>query len=173
MRAVSVCAFAVLASLLATAAIAQDRVIFIVRHAERADAPAPTQSTHSMIGNDVPLSAAGQARAQKLAQVLRSAGIKHVFTTEFQRTRQTAAPLAQQEKLKPVMAPAKDIGVLVQELRQIKEPTLVVGHADTVPQIAKKLGVVADITIADNEYDNLFVVVRPVTGKPTLIRLRY
>jgi hypothetical protein len=29
------------------------------------------------------------------------------------------------------------------------------------------------IALADTEYDNLFVVVRPATGESTLIRLRY
>jgi hypothetical protein len=29
------------------------------------------------------------------------------------------------------------------------------------------------VTIDDGEYDNLFVVVRPSSGEPTLIRLRY
>jgi hypothetical protein len=29
------------------------------------------------------------------------------------------------------------------------------------------------VAIGDDEYDNLFVVVRPAAGGPTLIRLRY
>ena len=34
-------------------------------------------------------------------------------------------------------------------------------------------GVKVSLTIGDNEYDNLFIVVGPVAGEPTLIRLRY
>ena len=164
-------------TLIASAAAAQQSIIFIVRHAERAEMPAqqrpPQPNMHASILNDPPLSPAGQARAQKLAQVLRSAGIKHVYTSEFKRTRETAAPLAQQEKVKPVMAPAKDIDSLVTALKAAKEPTLVVGHADLIPEILKKLGVTDAVAIADSEYDNLFVVVRPVAGKPTFIRLRF
>ena len=50
---------------------------------------------------------------------------------------------------------------------------LVIGHSNTVPDLLKRLGVKQAITIADSEYDNLFVVVRHGTGEPTLIRLRY
>jgi len=39
--------------------------------------------------------------------------------------------------------------------------------------VLKQLGVKTPIAIAESEYDNLFVVARPATGEPTLIRLRY
>jgi broad specificity phosphatase PhoE len=158
--------FVVLAS--AAAAAAQDSVIYVVRHAERSDAP-----TQTMMGNDPPLSAAGQERAQRLAKLLRSAGIRHVFTTEFQRTRQTAAPLAAQENIKAVMAAAKDVDALVDALKALHAPALVVGHSNTVPEVLKKLGVLEAVTIADGDYDNLFIVLRHGTGKPTLITLHF
>lgn len=182
MRRVCVLALAVTFALSAQVAAAE-QVIFVVRHAERAEGtpmaqpsrPAPGQPPgHGMmIANDMPLTAAGRERAQRLANMLRSAGIKHIFTTEYQRTRQTAAPLAEQLHLKPVMAAAKDMDPLVVALRRLKEPALVVGHADTIPELLKKLGVAGAITIEDAEYDNLFVVVRGASGAPTLIRLRY
>ena len=46
---------------------------------------------------------------------------------------------------------------------------VVVGHSNTLPVILKAL-VGVDVAIADNEYDNLFVVV-PATG--TMTRIRY
>lgn len=152
----------------AAVAAAQDSVIYLVRHAERSDTP-----TQTMMGSDPPLSKAGHERAQRLASVLRSAGIKHIFTTEFQRTRQTAAPLAAALKIQPVMAPAKDVQTLVTELKQAKEPTLVVAHSNTLPEILKGLGVSQPVTIGEDEYDNLFVVVRHGSAPPTLVRLRF
>ena len=32
---------------------------------------------------------------------------------------------------------------------------------------------IEEITIPDTEFDNLFVIVRPLAGEPTLVRLRY
>jgi hypothetical protein len=55
----------------------------------------------------------------------------------------------------------------------VRGNVLIVGHANTVPDLLKGLGIKDDITIADAEFDNLFVVVRPEAGEPTLIRLRY
>jgi hypothetical protein len=49
----------------------------------------------------------------------------------------------------------------------------VVGHANTLPDVIKALGVAEPVAIGDNDYDNLFIVVRAPSGKATLIRLKY
>ena len=171
MRYVRVGVVAIAVCLLAAVASAQ-QTIFVVRHAERAD-NAPMASSKSAIPNDVPLSEAGKARAAHLAAVLRSAGITHVFTTEFKRTRETAEPFAAAQHLKPVMAPAKDVDALVAAVKAAKGASLVVGHSNTVPDVLKGLGVKETIKIDEPDYDNLFVVVRSAAGTATLVRLRY
>jgi phosphohistidine phosphatase SixA len=153
-------------------AAAADQVIFLVRHAERADA-AGGQPPAGMTANDPPLSAAGHDRAKKLAALLASAEVKHIFTTEFVRTQQTAAPFAAAAQIKPVAAPARNVDPLVQQVRQASGNVLLVGHTNTVPELLKRLGVAVSVSIAETEYDNLFIVVRPAGGEPTLIRLRY
>ena len=50
---------------------------------------------------------------------------------------------------------------------------LIVGHSNTVPDLIRKLGVTDAVTIGDDDYDNLFVVVRSTGGKATLVRLKY
>jgi broad specificity phosphatase PhoE len=154
---------------------AADQIIFVVRHAERAtEVPVPsTPPSHSMLANDAPLSTAGHARAVKLAAMLASADIRHIYTTEYLRTRQTAVPLAEKTKLKPVMSASKDPEPLMAAVRQATGNVLIVGHSNTVPDLLKRLGIKEAVTIADDEYDNLFVVVRRDAGEPTLIRLRY
>ena len=59
------------------------RQVFLVRHTERESE-----------GEDPPLVAAGEARAQALAETLRDAGITRIITTQWRRTRDTAQPLA-------------------------------------------------------------------------------
>lgn len=167
-------AAALAASVLAARpAAASDQVIFLVRHAEKAATPAAPPATKTMMADDPPLSAAGQARAAHLAALLASADVRRIFTTEFLRTRQTAAPMAQARHLEIVAVPAKDPEQLLAQVRQVKGNVLIVGHSNTVPDLLKRLGIKDDITIVDPEYDNLFVVVRPDAGEPTLIRLRY
>ena len=154
-------------------ASAQQQVIFLVRHAERADAPAGQPPAAGMMANDPPLSDAGRQRATRLATILASAEIKHIFTTEYQRTRQTADPIAEKLNLKPVASVAREPNPLIEQLLKATGNVLVVGHSNTVPDLLKGLGVTQTIAIPDSEYDNLFVVVRQGTREPTLIRLRY
>lgn len=172
-RAISTAALAVALLAVSTAAAAADQVIFLVRHAERAATPAGQPAGTRMMAEDPPLSAAGHERATKLAALLASAEVKHIFTTEYQRTRQTAAPLAERLNVKAVMAAAKDPDPLLQQVKKVAGNVLIVGHSNTVPDLLKRLGVKETIAIGDNDYDNLFVVVRRDAGEPTLIRLRY
>jgi broad specificity phosphatase PhoE len=157
----------------ARAAHAADQVIFIVRHAERAQTPEGQPPPKTMMADDPPLSPAGQQRAARLAAILASAGVKYIFTTEYQRTRQTAAPLAAKLNLRPVMSASKDPEPLVAQVRKAPGNVLIVGHANTVPDLLKRLGVKQPVTIGENDYDNLLVVVRRDSGEPALIRLRY
>jgi phosphohistidine phosphatase SixA len=159
-------ALAVLLLFLSAPFVAAQDVVFVVRHAERADGGMKKGM------EDPPLSAEGQARATKLAAMLRSADIKHVFASQFKRTQQTAQPLAAAEHLEVTAVPAKDVNALVQQLLAAKGASLVVGHSDTVPEILKALGAKDDVSISDNEYDNLFVVVK-VGGETKLIKLRF
>lgn len=161
------CAFLTLAILvtLAPAVLAQGP-IFVVRHAERADsgAGAPTMNV------DPNLSEAGRRRAESLATMLRDAGITAIYVTEFKRTQETAAPLAARLGLTPVRVSAKDMPALIARLRERQGAALVVGHSNTVPAIVEALTSTPAITIADDEYDNLFVV---AGEKPALVRLRF
>jgi phosphohistidine phosphatase SixA len=158
------------------ASAAEAQLVFLVRHAEKAiSVPVPGAAAGAMTAasDDPPLSVSGHERAARLAAMLRSANIRNIFTSEFVRTRQTAAPIAQVRHLEIVAIPAKDLDALLEGIRQAKGNVLVVGHSNSVPDVLKRLGIKDDVTIADSEYDNLFIVVRPETGGPSLIRLRY
>ena len=147
---------------------AADPVVILVRHAERADAGSPAAS---MMAADPDLSAGGRARADALARILKDAGITAIFTTELKRTRQTAGPLARALAIQPTVIPADHSTDLLKVLQKASGTVLVVGHSNTVPELIAALGVKQQVAIADDEYDNLFVVVRD--DQPTLLRLRY
>jgi broad specificity phosphatase PhoE len=157
----------------AVPAFAQQKVIFLVRHAERADTPAGQPPAAGMMANDPPLSAAGEQRAATLASLLATADIRHIYTTEYRRTRETAAPLARKLALTPVMSASRDPEPLVEQVLRVRGNVLVVGHSNTLPDLMKRLGVKQPVSIADSEYGDLFIVVKPETGNPTLVRLRF
>lgn len=162
----TVAAMAAVWLVLPAAALAQ-RLVFVVRHAERADASSSTAST---MGADPLLSALGEARAAKLASMLADSGIKAIFCTEYKRTQDTAKPLAAKLGLTVQSSPASDTAGVVAKIKagHAGDIVLVVGHSNTVPAILKAFGG-PDVTIGDNEYDNLFIIV-PASGTMTRIR---
>ena len=152
--------------LLSAPALAQ-QTIFVVRHAERADAGT---SGASMMASDPELSETGRARAQSLAATLRDAKITAIYTTEYNRTKQTAEPLAKALGIQATVVPARDMQALVEKIKSGGN-ALVVGHSNTVGPILQALGASEQVTIGDADYDNLFVLVG--AEKPTLVRLHF
>lgn len=144
--------------------------IVVLRHAEKADAPA----------DDPSLSAAGLARAARLAALLggpSDAGpVRHVFASQTRRARETAAPLAARLGLVVRTLPGSDVAALLRTLRAEGhgETSVVIGHANTVPQIVAGLsrGRI-HVTLDDTDYDSLFIVTVSSFGPPRVLRLRY
>ena len=153
---------------LAAVANAQPPTILLARHAERADS---SSGSSPAMTKDPDLSAAGVARAESLGKMLKDAGIKAIFVTEYKRTQQTAAPLAKAAGIAITIVPAKETDALIAKLRSATGNALVIGHSNTLPEIIKALGVVESVTIADSDYDNLFVVMSG--SSPQLIHLHY
>lgn len=145
--------------------------MIFVRHAEKALIPV----------DDPGLSTEGQARAAELARQLVDAdvvaGIDAIYSTDTRRTMETARPVADalgleirtyrnQDDDEPVV----DAMVKAHKGRII----LVVGHSDTLPTMIAALGASKKVPpIAENEYDNLYLISIPWFGKTKTIRLRY
>jgi broad specificity phosphatase PhoE len=149
--------------LVAPAVAAAQTLVFVARHAERADDPARNQE-------DPPLSQVGQQRAARLAAMLKDADVKAIYVTAFRRTQETAAPLAAALKLRPEIMPAS-VPALITALksRHAKDVVFIVAHSTTVPNIVKALGG-SQVELSDWDYDSLFVVA-PAAG--TAVRIRY
>jgi phosphohistidine phosphatase SixA len=152
----------------ATGVAAQSPIIFIVRHAERADSH---NGSSMSLPNDPGLSDAGRARAEALSTLLKDAGITAIYATEYQRTQQTAAPLVRIAGVRVSIVPGKETASLVTKLKQEPGHVLVIAHSNTIPEILKGLGVMTPVTIGESDYDNLFVVIN--TATPQWIRLHY
>lgn len=133
--------------------------VILVRHAEKAGK-----------SGDVPLSEAGVQRAHELARVLAGVRIDAIYTTPYQRTRQTAAPVAGPRELVPLEIDPKDVAARIRK-DHAGQTVLVVGHSNTTPSVIRDLGVANPPEIPDSAYDDLFIVT--IGEKPTLLTLRY
>lgn len=150
-------------------AVAKAQMVMVVRHAERADGGA-TPGNSMTTSPDPALSDAGRARAQKLAAMLADAGVTAIYTTEYLRTRDTAAPLAAKIGVTAEVVMARDADTLIAKVKSHKTgAVLVVGHSNTVPAIIRALGG-SVVSVGDDEYDSLFFVA--ANGTTTRIRFR-
>jgi 2,3-bisphosphoglycerate-dependent phosphoglycerate mutase len=166
----------ILASLLtllapATPAVtaAEMTTVILVRHAEKAPATAMV--------TDVPLSDAGMVRAKELARVLNGTKIDAIYTTQYQRTRQTAEPLAKQAGVEPVVITAgtsypTDLANTIRT-KHGGQTVLVVGHSNTTPDVLRALGISSPPPIADSAYDDLFICTIAPGAAPKLVTLHY
>ena len=154
-------AFVISISLLLITGANAAPVLFIVRHAEKANGG----------GKDPELSPQGQKRADALANILKDSQITSVFVTEFKRTQETAAPTARAAHVSPTVIPARDIGVLVDKLRTLNGNALVVGHGNTIPDLLKALGISTPVSIPEDDYTEIFAVV--LADAPQFLRLHY
>jgi broad specificity phosphatase PhoE len=130
--------------------------IYLVRHAEKQD---PALNPDS----ETPLTAEGQARATKLAELLNGCRISVAYATPYKRTIDTAKPLLERNQIagSPVEVPPRELASLPDRIRQSGASTvLVVGHSNTVPANARALAGKPDAVpnIADHAYHDLFVV---------------
>jgi broad specificity phosphatase PhoE len=144
--------------------------VIFVRHAEKAAQPA----------DDPGLSPAGQRRVAELTRQLKDAdviaGIDAVYSTPYRRTEETARPIAEALGLLINSYDAGDTEAIMEYIvREHKgKIILVVGHSNTLPVLMAGMGASKRVPpIAENEYDNIYLVSIPWFGKTKTIRLRY
>jgi phosphohistidine phosphatase SixA len=131
----------------------EETLIFLVRHAERAD------DDGGMAAEEDPhLSAAGRERAEALAEVLRNAGITHIHTSDYLRTRETAGPLAAATGLPVSTYDVGDLAGFAARLLATPGRHLVVGHSNSTPELVTALGGDPHGEIQAMEYDRLYLV---------------
>jgi len=143
----------------------EENIVFLVRHAERAD-------DGQMTGQEDPhLSDAGIARAVELARMLADADLTDVYSTDFQRTRETAEPTAEAHGLTVSLYDADNLEAFADSLKTLPGRHLVVGHSNTTPQLVAELGGDPHAEMAPMEYDRLYLVsIRPSGVETVLLR---
>lgn len=130
--------------------------LYLVRHAEK-----QTDSKNP------PLTQCGKARAKQLAILLSTAEIKSVYSTSYQRTMSTAAPLAKKQHVAIKHYNPKQLEQFALHLKLQKENTLIVGHSNTTPQLTQLLSGKKVADLSDKDYQNLYQV-QFIAGKSQL-----
>ncbi len=139
---------------------AEPNLVYVVRHGEK---------TTSV--KDPELTLQGHARARTLAVILGKAGIRAIFSTPTRRTQQTAAPLAQQIGLAVQAYDAAAPALVVEKIKALTGPTLLVGHSNTIGELVRLLGGAAGTPIGDDEYDRLYQLAIAPDGTVTTVML--
>ena len=144
-------------------AAADATVIYLVRHAEKlADAEDPD------------LTDAGKARAEVLADRLEDAGLTAIYSSDYTRSRDTAAPIAARLGLEVQLYNVRELEAFADQLKTMGGHILVSGHSNTTPRLTDLLGgdYVSPIDEA-GEYDRLYIVTLGEDGTASSALERY
>ena len=138
-------------------------VVYLVRHAEKAE-----DGT-----DDPPLTLAGQIRVRVLRQLLNDAGLTHVYTTDWKRTRDTVRPFAEALGVEATLYDPRQLEVLAASIRGTPGTHFVAGHSNTTPVLVAALGGNPFDPIDELEYDRLYIVVINPGQPPVTTLLRF
>ena len=124
--------------------------IYLVRHAEKAD-----DGT-----KDPALTKIGSERALRLAHYLKDKGITSIYSTDYKRTKSTAAPLAQELGIEIIIYDPKDLTFAqkIQKKMHI-ENILIVGHSNSTPTLTNAIiDEEKYIKLDETQYEELFII---------------
>jgi len=123
-------------------------VVYLVRHSERAE-----DGT-----SDPVISLPGWDRSRLLADMLADAGLTHLHSTDYNRTRMTGRPTVDATGLALQLYNPRDMAGFADELRATPGRHLVIGHSNTTPGMVTALGGDPGGPIEEMEYDRLYIV---------------
>jgi phosphohistidine phosphatase SixA len=147
---------------------ARTTVVILVRHGEAATTTA----------GDRELSLAGERRAARLgefiADTLPGNQVDHLYAADTRRAQQTAASVANQFKLPINLLASSDWARLPSRIKREHrgQTVVIVGYATTLPGVLNQLGA-PSVSIADDDFESVYVVVMPSPGPNRTFRLRY
>ena len=127
-----------------------DATFYLVRHAEKQN-----DGTH-----DPALTSKGVERAQTLANMLKGVQLDAIYSTNYKRTRATAAPTAIQAGLEVILYDPRPetFNKFIRDLKTMNGTFLIVGHSNTTPVVAGALAGQELAELKHHQYDHLYTV---------------
>ena len=140
--------------------------VILVRHAEKNIEPD---------NPDPDISPAGQVRAQEIARMLAGSGVQGIYATQYKRTQQTVAPLADRLNIPITAVDAKQSGEVVRRISTDHrgQTIFIAGHNNTVPELVNMLSGENVPLIPESEFDNMFIVTIYRFGKAKVVKIKY
>ena len=137
-------------------------VVYIVRHAEK------------QTGDDPALTADGTARAALLADYLSGEPVTEVWSTDYARTRETAAPVAESHGLEVQLYEPEHAYRMADRMREKDGVILIVGHSNTIGDVASAFsGEEAGSDLDESDYETLYWVTIDQDGEPQVYQSSY
>lgn len=121
--------------------------VYLVRHAEKqknVDNPSLTKC--------------GKIRAKQLAVLLELVPIEKIYSTTYQRTMQTAAPVSQSKNQSIKQYNPKYLPQLALEIKNQKQNSLIVGHSNTTPALIELLTETSVEKINEDNFQMLYQI---------------
>ncbi|MFT6267424.1 MAG: TonB family protein [Alphaproteobacteria bacterium] len=129
-----------------------DSEIYLVRHFQK-QAPTPAS------GKDVNLTKAGERNANGLAEHLQDKLIQTIYSTNYNRTKQTAEPSSQTLDILVSIYDPQSLKPFAEQLLDVDHNQLVVGHSNTTGVLFGLLGC-ETVALTEKDYGDIFVVKR-------------
>ena len=130
----------------------------------------------TLAGTNPNLSASGLARVEQLKRVLQNVSVDAIFSTNYNRTLQTADSIAKERSLPVLLYDPNKLEAFVDEnIAKYKgKIILVVGHSNTTPQLLNILtGSSSFVNIPETEYDNLYFAAVSKKGNAEIKHLKF
>ena len=124
--------------------------IYLVRHFQK-------QADGASV--DVDLSVLGENNAIRLAQHLHTKQINAIYSTDYQRTKQTAQPSSDRFDVAITFYEPAELDALASKLLKNNNNQLVIGHSNTTGELFGLLGC-ESTALSESDYGDVFVVTR-------------
>lgn len=134
----------------------------LLRHAEKRSGANPD------------LTAKGRRRASDLARMFGENTSISIYSTAYNRTKQTAGPLSEASGQPIIEYDRDDIVALVEALVSVDGLKCVIGHSRSTLELLEELtGFTVDPFDEDTEFDRLYLFEVPLNFKADLVQMRY
>ena len=120
--------------------------IYLFRHSEK------------LTGKNPALSEEGKARANNLVTFFKEYQNIHIFSSNYKRTLQTAAPLQTYFNTDVNVYNAGELSDLKNELLKLKGVVVVIGHSNTTPQLAELLSNEKVPAMSETQFTQYFIL---------------